>query len=242
MGEVTIVLLRSLITFASLLILSRFLGKTQIAQLTFFEWVTGITLGSIAGELTTDLNVRPWPVYAGLVSWVALTSLTQAVVLKSRWISKMVDGEPVVVIQNGQILERNLRLLRMRASELSSLLRVQGVFNYKSVEFAVVEPNGKLSVLKRSQERPVTPADLKLSTEYEGLGLEVVVDGLVMEQNLRRLGVNRAWLRDRLQRQGVTSLEEVFLAVIDTSGHLYVDCYRDRVPPTDDISDYPGPN
>jgi uncharacterized membrane protein YcaP (DUF421 family) len=242
MGEVTLVLLRSVIAFSSLLIFSRLLGKTQIAQLTFFEWVTGITLGSIAGELTTNLAVRPWPAYAGLMAWVVLTLLTQVVVLKSRWFSKMMDGEPVVVIQNGQILERNLRALRMRVSELSSMLREQGIFDHKSVEFAIMEPNGGLSVLKRSQERPVTPADLNIPTSYEGLGVEVIVDGEVMEQNLRRLHVNRAWLEERLREQGGHAIGDVFLAVLDTQGRLYVDRYRDQISPADNISDYPGPN
>lgn len=242
MGEVTLVLLRSIIAFSSLLIFSRILGKTQIAQLTMFEWVTGITLGSIASELTTNLAIRPWPAYVGMLAWVVLTLLTQMVVLKSRWLSKMMDGEPVVLIQNGQILERNLRALRMRATELSSMLREKGIFDYQSVEFAIMEPNGGLSVLKKSQERPVTPADLNIPTAYEGLGVEVIVDGEVMVQNLRRLRVNRAWLEERLREQGVHSVKDVFLAVLDTQGRLYVDRYRDQVAPADDISDYPGPN
>lgn len=242
MGEVTLVLIRSVIAFSSLLIFSRILGKTQISQLTFFEWVTGITLGSIASELTTNLAIRPWPAYVGLLAWVVFTLATQLVVLKSRWLSKMMDGEPVVVIQNGQILERNLRALRMRASELGSLLREQGIFDYKEVEFAIMEPNGGLSVLKKSQHRPVTPADLNIPTAYEGLGVEVIVDGEVQEQNLRRLHVNRAWLEERLREQGIYSVGDVFLAVLDTQGRLYVDRYGDRVPPADDISDYPGPN
>jgi uncharacterized membrane protein YcaP (DUF421 family) len=241
-GEGTIVLFRSVLTFLSLLIFARLLGKTQISQLSFFEWVTGITLGSIAGELTIDLSVRPWPMYVGLLAWTGLTLIVQGVTLKSRWVAKMVDGEPVVVIQNGQILEGNLRLLRMREGELTAMLRAQGIFDLAQVEFAVLEPRGELSILKRSQDRPVTPADLQLPTAYEGLGIELVVDGEVMEQNLRRLGVNRAWLYDRLGQQGVQSPKEVFLAVLDTQGKLYIDRYTDRVPPTDDFSDYPGPN
>lgn len=241
-NESMVVLLRAVITFASLLIFTRILGKTQIAQLTYFEWVTGITLGSLSSEVTTNLSSRPWPLYVGLATWVALALATQYVALKSRWTAKMLDGEPVVVVQNGQVLEKNLGLVRMRVSELNSVLRTKGIFDVSSVEFALLEPNGELSILKKSQERPVTPKDLKLPTNYEGLGVELICDGEVMEQNLRRLKLNKAWLQEKLREQGINAPGEVFLAVLDTSGKLYVDRYTDWVPTADDVSDYPGPN
>lgn len=242
MSEVIMVLLRGTITFFSLLIFCRLLGKTQVSQFSYFEYVTGITIGSIAGELTTDLNMRPWPMYVGLATWVGLALLTQVVALKDRWTAKLLDGEPAVLIQNGQVLEGTMRSLRMRMAELNSMLRAQGVFDIKAVEFAVLEPNGNLSILKRSQERPVTPADLNVPTAYEGMAVELIVDGQIMEQNLRRLHVNRAWLLDRLREQGAQSPGEVFHAAQDTSGRIYLDLYRDRVPPADQVGDYPGPN
>ncbi|HYF92028.1 MAG TPA: DUF421 domain-containing protein [Symbiobacteriaceae bacterium] len=242
MGEATIVAVRAVVTFVSLLIFTRLLGKTQIAQLTYFEWVTGITIGSIGGVLTTDLSIRPWPVFVGLAVWVALVMLTQYIALKSRWTGKMLDGEPVVVVHNGQILEKSLAQVRMRVGELNSLLREKNVFDISTVEAALLEPHGKLSVLLRSQERPVTPKDLKIPTAYEGLGVELVVDGEVMEQNLRRMGLNRAWLLDRLREEGVSGPGEAFLAIIDTQGRIYVDRYEDRLPPADRVGDYPGPN
>jgi uncharacterized membrane protein YcaP (DUF421 family) len=241
-GEVTVVLVRSVMTFVNLLIFSRLLGKTQVSQMTFFEYVAGITLGSIAAELSTNLAIRPWPIFVGMATWVILTLATQFIALKSRWMAKLLDGEPVVVMQNGQILERNLRLLRMRQGELAELLRAQGVFDFNEVEFAIMEPRGDLSVLKRSQHLPVTPADLQLQTTSKGLGIELVVDGQVMEQSLRRLGLNRAWLEARLQEQGISSPSQAFLAVVDAQGKVYVDRYTDHFPPAYDLSDYPGPN
>lgn len=242
MGEATVVAVRAVLTFITLLIFTRLSGKTQIAQLTFFEWVTGITIGSIGGVLSTDLSIRPWPVFVGLAVWVVLVILTQYVAMKSRWTGKMLDGEPVVVVQNGQILEKCLGRIRMRVGELNSLLREKDVFDISTVEVAVLEPHGKLSVLLRSQERPVTPKDLNIPTSYEGLGVELVVDGEVMMQNLRRMGLNQAWLRERLQEQGLSGPAEAFLAVIDTQGRIYVDGYADHVPPSENMGDYPGPN
>lgn len=242
MGEATIVLARSAITFVALLIFTRLLGKTQIAQLTYFEWVTGITLGSIGGVLSTDLSIRPWPVFVGLVGWVVLVVLSQYVALGNRWLAKLLDGEPVVVVQNGQILEGNLRGTRLRVDELSSLLRQKSVFDISTVEMALLEPHGEISVLLRSQEQPVTPKDLDIPTTYEGLGIDLVVDGTIMAQNLRRIGLNRAWLLERLQEQGLTDPRQAFLAVLDTRGRVYIDRYQDQVPASDNVSDYPGPN
>ncbi|BAD42251.1 YetF domain-containing protein [Symbiobacterium thermophilum] len=242
MGEVSVVLVRSAITFFNLLILCRLLGKTQVSQLTFFEYVSGITLGSLAAELSTNLSLRPWPVFVGLFAWGGFTLLTQLVALKSRWMAKMLDGEPVILVYRGQILEENLRRLRMRESELAELLRSQSVFHFDEVELAVLEPRGTLSVLRTADTQPVTPADLGIPASSRGLGIELVVDGEVMDQNLRRLGVNRTWLMAKLKEQGIRSPAEAFLAVVDADGKLYVDRYTDRVPKSHDLSDYPGPN
>jgi uncharacterized membrane protein YcaP (DUF421 family) len=242
MTETYLVIARSVITFFSLIVFCRILGKSQISQMTFFEYVTGITIGSIAGELTTDLHIPPWPMYVGLMTWVGLTFATQFVSIKSRWVAKLIEGEPVVVIQNGQVLEGNLARLRMRVDDLMAQLRMQGTFDLSTVEFAIYEQPGELSILKRSQERPVTPADLKISTDYEGIGTELIIDGEVLDQNLRRLHLNRDWLRAKLLAKGIKAVKEVFVAVIDSEGELYVDTYRDQVPQSNDVSDYPGPN
>ncbi|MGE5675625.1 MAG: YetF domain-containing protein [Mycobacterium leprae] len=242
MGEVTIILFRALISFVTLLIFSRILGKSQISQLTFFEYVTGITIGSISGSLTTDLSVRPWPTFVGLVAWTVMALGTQWAQRTTRWVAKMIDSQPVILVQNGQILEQNLFKQRMTVDELTSLLRIKNVFDVKQVEFALLEPRGELSICLKSQNRPVTPDDLKIPTQYEGIGIEVIVEGKVVTQNLRQLHLNQAWLKEQLRSQGVYAFGDVFLAILDTQGKLYVDRYRDVVPEVNDIGDYPGPN
>ncbi|MFS8640158.1 MAG: DUF421 domain-containing protein [Symbiobacteriaceae bacterium] len=242
LGEVSVVLVRSVITFFNLLILCRILGKTQVSQLTFFEYVSGITLGSLAAELSTNLSIRPWPVFLGLFVWGGLTLLGQFAALKNRWVAKMVDGEPVVLVYRGQILENNMGRLRMRESELAELLRGQSAFHLDEVELAILEPRGTLSVLKTAGTRPVTPADLGIPASSRGLGIELVVDGEVMEQNLRRLGLTHSWLTKKLREHGLTSPAEAFLVVLDGQGSLHIDRYTDRFPKSHDLSDYPGPN
>jgi uncharacterized membrane protein YcaP (DUF421 family) len=241
MPEVLVVIVRSATTFAVLVVLTRLLGKTQVSQLTFFEYISGTALGSIASTMSINLSLPPFKILIGLFTWTALTLLTQLAALRCRWFFKLVDGAPTVVIQNGQVLEGNLRSLRMPIEELTSLLRAKGVFDIQAVECAVMELHGSLSVRLRSQERPVTPRDLHLPTAYEGLAIELVVDGQVIDENLRHLHVNRAWLEDRLHRQGVSSPAEVAFAVIDTQGQIYIDRYQDRLPPPTAPATPPAP-
>lgn len=242
LNEPLVVVVRSIIAFFTLLILTRLLGKQQISQLTYFDYVAGITIGSLAAALTSDLSTRALPHWIALLTWMALVLAMEWATLKSRPFSKYVDGEPVVVVMNGQIMEDAMRKMRYRASELLEQLRDKGVFDLTQVEFAVLEMNGKLSALKKSQYQPVTPKDLNLPTNYQGLETELIYDGVVIEQNLGQLNLDRRWLDGELRKQGIAHPAEVFLAVLDTSGNLYVDRYKDRVRNAIDVSDYAGPN
>lgn len=155
MNEVLVVVVRGIIAFFTLLIFTRILGKTEISQLTYFDYVNGITIGSIAATLTTNLNERALPEWVGLATWTGAVIIMQLIALKSRYLSKYLNGEPVVVIMNGQIMEDAMKKMRYHLNELLVQLREKGVFDISQVEFAVLETSGKLSVLKKSTYQPV---------------------------------------------------------------------------------------
>lgn len=236
------VVVRGVIGFFTLLIFTRLLGKQQIGQLSFFDYILGITIGSIAANLTTDLTSRAWPHWVGLAVWSILVVALQWLTLKWRYAGKYIDGEPTVVIMNGKIMENTMKKLRYRTSELLEQLRLQNVFDISQVEFAVLEVNGQLSVLKKSQYQTVTTQDLGISTNYQGIGTELIYDGVVVEQNLRQVNLDRTWLDDQLRIQGINDPSEVFLANLDTQGKLYIDKYKDHLQKITDIGDYPGPH
>lgn len=242
MNETAVVIVRGMIAFTTLLIYARLLGKEQIKQLTFFDYAAGITIGSIAATMTTNLEVRPWVEFVGLTTWVVLTFFLQWLTLRSRQAEKFVDGEPVVVIMNGQMMETAMRQARLKISDLLGLLRIEGVFDLTEVEFAVYEKDGNVSVLKKSEFLPVTAGDMKIETPYKGLSTELIYDGVVIEQNLKDLGLDRPWLEKSLKALGIRNESEVFLAVLNTQGQLFVDTYRDRVKKITDASDYTGPD
>ncbi len=242
LNETLIVIVRGLIGFFSLLIFARVLGKQQISQLTFFDYVLGITIGSVAASLTTDLTSRAWLHWVGLITWSVVVFLLQIITIKSRPLAKHIDGEPVIVIMNGHLMNETMKKARYRTSDLLEQLRKKEVFDLSEVEFAVLETNGQLSVLKKSQYLPVTPQDLKIPTVYKGMSTELIYDGKIIEQNLKQVNLDRHWLEEELKKQGVTNPAEVFLALLNTQGNLFVDTYKDTVKQPLDVSDYSGPN
>lgn len=240
-NEPLITLVRSAIAFFTLFIFSRLIGKQQISQLTFFEYVTGITIGSIASDLSISLDHRGLIPWLGLAMWSLLTILLQWSITKHRRFAKIIEGEPVVVIQSGKLLDDNIRVLRYRVDDIVVQLRQKGVFDISEVEVALIEPNGHLSVRRKSQLEPVTPKDLGLSTPYQGLPTELIVDGEIIEENLRQVGLDRAWLINSLTQRGITSPDQVSYASLNTQGKLYTSTYRNRpAGAISDVSDYPG--
>lgn len=238
MPEGLVIVIRSTATFFSILILARVLGKRQISQLTFFDYVLGTTVGSISASISIDPALKFTPGWIGLLIWVFWGLVLSSIGLYNRKWRKVIDGEPTVVVQNGQILEANLKQLNYNVDDLRMQLRDKNVFSLGDVEFAVLEPNGKLSVLKKSQLQPVTPADLQISTVYKGLSVELIMDGQIVHENLRQLGLTTQWLREQVKNQG-HAIEEVFYAELDTQGNLYVDLHDDLdlLPQEADISE-----
>ncbi|NLC07386.1 MAG: DUF421 domain-containing protein [Syntrophomonadaceae bacterium] len=238
MNEALVVVVRGVIAFITLLIFTRVLGKQQLSQLTYFDYILGITIGSIAATMTTDLTARAWPQLVGLITWTGAVFVLQWITLKWRYASKYIDGEPTVVIMNGQIMEDVLKKMRFRVADLLEQLRTKGVFDLSEVEFAVLETNGQLSVLKKSQYQPVTANDLNLPTNYKGISSELIYDGVVVEQNLQQVNLDRPWLEAQLRKLGFNDPSEIFIASLNTNGDLYIDAYKDRVKNLTDISDY----
>jgi uncharacterized membrane protein YcaP (DUF421 family) len=225
------VALRTVLAFFAILLVTRILDKEQVGELTFYEYVTGITIGSLAADMATITIISPWVILTALVVFAALTFLMGFVSLKSRAARKLLEGAPTVMIQNGKILGKNMARCRYNIDDLLLQLRNQGVFNIAEVEFAVLESNGQLSVMLKSQKKSATREDLKIPTGYEGLSSELIIDGEIIYQNLQQNNLDEAWLIHELERQGIHSPKEIMLASLDTQGNLYVDKKVDNPKP-----------
>ncbi|NLL63848.1 MAG: DUF421 domain-containing protein, partial [Ruminococcaceae bacterium] len=180
MPIVVVVVIRSIISFFVLLLLVRLMGKQQVAQLTFFDYVVGITIGSIASTLSVQVNENALATLVGMGTWTILAILLAVLGVHNILVRKIVNGKATVVIENGKILEENLKKIRIPMDELISELRTQGVFNISDVEFAMFEPGGKISIQNKSQKQPLTPSDLNLHTQYDGLPTTLIMDGSIL--------------------------------------------------------------
>jgi uncharacterized membrane protein YcaP (DUF421 family) len=231
LSEGLVVLVRSIIGFFSLLIFAKILGKEQISQMTFFDYILGITIGSIAATLTTDLSSRAWPHWVGLLVWCALGYLMEIITLKWRYAAKYLEGEPTIVIMNGMIMENVLKKMKYRVSDILELLRSQGVFDLNQVAYAIIEPNGSISVLKKPEYKQ----------NSSGIASEIIYDGIIIEENLRQLNKDKKWLFTQLSANNIKDPSEVFLLTLDPGGSLYIDKYEDHIKKVTDIGDFKGP-
>jgi uncharacterized membrane protein YcaP (DUF421 family) len=200
----------------------RILGKKSIAQMTGYE-LAGVLLMTTAAAEPLVYKIQS-KATVGVFTIVIATLVIGKVALSRRFYN--LDYKPSIIIANGKIDKEELSKNKMNLPFLLSLLRIQGYSKVSDVEFAIIEPNGNLSVIPKSQNRPVTPQDLKIDTQYEGLALPLVIDGEIQYNNLKYAKLNTDWLHTEIQKAGVKKVEEIFLAEIDTSGQLYVETYK----------------
>lgn len=231
------ILVRAVGAFVIVLAVTRVIGKTQVGQLNATDFVNAIVLGSIAAVLATELNESGWYYAFGLVVFGGLAFGTEYLSLKYRPARKLLEGEPTVVIHNGKILEGKMGKMTYNMDDLMAQLRNKDVFNISDVEFAVLEPNGNLSVLLKSNKMPVTLDDMQLPGKYQGLSSELIVDGAVIQQNLKENNLTEEWLYRELEKQNVKSVDDVAFASLDTQGNLYVDRKQDDLQSPRDITD-----
>lgn len=216
------IILKPIIAFLLLLILARILGKKQMSQMTFFNYVTGITIGSLAANMITFNDDSIIEEVIGLVIWCALTALLSFITLKSSNIRKVIDGKPSFLIKKGKLQEKEMKLNRISLEELSMMLREQGIFSITEVDYAILEPNGKLSILKIQEQTNVTRKDMSIpNSNLQYLPAEVVIDGRIVEKNLKSYGLNIQWLENELRHQKIKSVKDIFYAEIQSDGTLY---------------------
>ena len=220
--EIFVSVARAVFSYLLLLVVARFMGRKALSQMTFFHFAIIITLGSVSANLAMGRESTPLSAAVGLITFGALAVLTGYLHIKSAWVRKLSNSEPVAAIENGKIVDENLKKLRLTIDELNSLLRKKNVFSLADVEFAIVENSGELSVLPKSQKQPLTPSDLNLPTSYKGLTKDLIMDGNILEENLMSMNLDKNWLDTQLSNQGIASARQVFYAGLDSSGSLYV--------------------
>ncbi|HKL79810.1 MAG TPA: DUF421 domain-containing protein [Mobilitalea sp.] len=215
-------LLVTMIVYFSTLLLSRMLGRKLVSQMTFFDYIVGIMIGSAAVNATTFEDNPPLFASVMLVAICFLTLIIDMFHMKSIRLRKLIDSEPVIVIEKAKIVDKNMSKLRLTVEELNMMLRENGYFNISDVESAILESNGELSVQAKSEKQPLTPSDIFINPSYKGLTRDVVIDGKILENNLKFINKDEHWLKKQLTGYGVHDITDVFYAGMDSTGNFYV--------------------
>jgi uncharacterized membrane protein YcaP (DUF421 family) len=222
------IIIRSFIFLALLFFMTKILGKKQISELSLFEYVSGITIGSIAGEAITGLEKNMFQGMIAIIIFSLATLLADILALKSKSFRDFIEGRGTVFIKDGKVLEENLKKEKYSVDELSALLRQKDIYRVTDVEFAVLEPRGTLSALLKKENRPLTPKDLQMKVPNEKEPQTVIMDGSILDEALRSAGKSRGWLETELEKLELT-LDNVFIGQVDSYGELTVDIYDDKL-------------
>ena len=223
-------LLRGIIAFIFLIIIVRLMGPVEVGEITTIDFVVAITIGSIASAALVDSQVHFGSSLLNMALWGFLSITLNYLGIRVPNIRRVIVGSPLVIIKNGKIREKNLFRAKLNFDDLMSALRLKGIALLEDVEFAVLEPNGEISVIKKSQKESITPEDLKMVVEQQGYPAIVVLHGKIMRRNLQHRGYSENWLKEKLSEMGIENPEAVALAQLDTNGKLYIDLYDDKKP------------
>lgn len=237
MSDIIDIILQTLIAFFAILFITRILGRQQVAQLTVYEYINGITFGSIAATVATDLGQSSIGHLIGLFLFGALTYIIGYISRKKRKFSKVVQGEPVLVIQDGHILEKNLSRFHYTVDDLTHLLRQKDVFNILDVKYAILENTGELSILKVAGKENITVEDMKLQTTQEELITDIIVTGVIIYDNLKKRNISVKWLTSQLKMMGVKDIKDIYYATLDKDKKIYIDYYSDNLTNPVDITE-----
>lgn len=221
--------LTTLGSFAVLFVVAKFVGHKQIAQLDFFDYITGITIGSIAAEMATELE-QPWKPLTAMVIYGVITLMLSIITNKFPRTRKYLNGTPTILMDHGKLYYENLKKAKLDLSEFMVMCRQQGYFDLSSIQTAVFEYNGKLTILPVSSQRPATPNDMNLAPEQELLFTELIMDGRILDNNLKRMGLDPTWLDKQLKQHHIHSPKDVVLALCDRNQKFLV---YERVAPKD---------
>ncbi len=210
----------SILSAVVLFLLTKLMGEKQISQLSLFDYVTGITIGSIAAEMATELEKNPIDAIAAMAVYALLAFFISVCTSKSVKARKILNGRELILMDNGVIFRENMKTAKLDIADLQTLARIAGYFNMADIQTAVFEHNGSVSFLPKSSARPATPSDLKLAPKQEHITRNVILDGHIMEKNLAMCGISREKLLAELRTLGYDSPADVYLASCENDGTI----------------------
>lgn len=223
------IIVRTAAAFVLILIVTKVIGKHTIAQMTYHDFVSSITLGAITANIAYNTGLKSWHLIVALLTFSGIAFIVAQFSMKNRKVRKWVSGKPTIIIEEGKILEQNMRKVKFSLDTMNQELREKDIFDIGEVEYAVLELNGKLSVLRKPEFRQITRKDLSIASMGKTqFPIELIMDGELVDENIEKGGISTQWLFMQLKKRGL-ALEEVCYAVKGTNGSLYFDLYQDKI-------------
>lgn len=213
------------LSFSSLVILfilTKLMGNREMSQLTMFDYIVGITIGSIAAEMSTSLESNFMEPVVAMIVYGLVTVFISYITCKSLNLRRFFTGRSRILFDNGKLYRKNFKSAKIDLNDFLMECRINGYFNLSDIQTAILEPNGKVSFLPKSSKRPATPEDLNLSPSEENVVINVILDGVLLKENLSKTGNNINWLENNLKNQGINDIKKVFLATCDNQNNLSV--------------------
>lgn len=217
------VIATALFSIIVMFLLTRVIGNKQIEQMNLFDYINGITIGNIAGDLAVSRQkddiydaVIAMTVYSGVVALIAFLSI------KSVWVRRYLTGKSVILIEDGVIYRKNLIKVRLDINDILTVARNQGIFTLSDIKTVIFENNGKLSILKKVKALPPNRYDMNVNIQEPGLEISVILDGIIMNKNLEHAGLSEKWLKKHLREQGYTDYKDIMIATLNEQHELSV--------------------
>jgi uncharacterized membrane protein YcaP (DUF421 family) len=222
MKEYLILFFRSVVTYFILVFFTRIMGRKQISQLTYFDYVVGITIGSIASVASVDKNVSMYEGIFSIIIWSILTILISEITLKNIKLRLLIDSEPLLMIDKGKVIYKNMKKARYNIGDLLMQLRDKDIFYITEVEIAILEPDGKLSVLKKSEHTTLTVGDMNIIKPKTGMMVDLILDGNILSPHLQQIQKNEEWVIAQLKARNIHNIKDVVFAGIQADEQIYI--------------------
>lgn len=220
--ETIYIIALSLGSLLTIFILTKLMGYRQMSQMSMFDYINGITIGSIAAEMATSLEddfTRP---LTAMIVYGVSTFLISVLSNKFVKVRRIIEGKPLILLNNGELYRKNLRKAKIDVSEFLEQCREQGYFDVSKLETAILEGNGRISFLPKATDRPLTPSDVNLAATQDFMVANVILDGRIMSENLKNTGNDEKWLISQIKGQGAKRVEDVLLATCDATNKVTV--------------------
>lgn len=220
---------RTILVLIILFFITKMMGKKQISELNFFDYVVGITIGSIAADISLDIEKNMIAGIAALFIYGFISYIISFVSIKSILARRFFIGVPTVLVEKGKIIESGLKKSKIDVNDLLMEARENGYFNLDEIDYALMEVNGNISFLPKEKEKPVTKRDMKIKCSNEGLTVNGIIDGKYMVNNMKAINKDKEWLDHELKVNGYDNYDNILLATIDNNYKVTI--YEKNVKP-----------